>query len=165
MATLSAQVSATGSGLVPSVHATRFPVHYVENLIDLDVAEADKASALAANDIIQAIYLPANTVVLAAGLEVVTAQSGSAALTLDLGVTGVDVDAFVDGFDLVAASAGDFSTGPASGGPAVIGNTADTLDLLIASLTTTNTGGSVRVWALLGDIKDTRAPGLAALKS
>lgn len=165
MATISEQVSPAGAGISQSVHSTRFPLHYDEVTIDLDDAETEKGSALAANDVIQAISVPANSVILAAGIEVITAQSGSATLTFDLGVTGVDVDAFVDGFDAVAAVAGDFAAQPAAYQPIVIGNTADTLDLLIASLATTNTGGVFRVWCLYGDITDVRRPGLTALKS
>jgi hypothetical protein len=154
-----------GAGVQPSVQAVRWPVHYVEVEIDLDDAEDEKGSALAAADIIQAIDIPANSVIWLAGLEVITANSGSTVLTLDLGVTGADVDAFVDGFDFVGASVGDFAAQPAAYQPIVIGNTADTLDLLIASLTTTNTGGVVRVWCVYADVKDTRKPGLAALGS
>lgn len=165
MATISQQVTAAGSGLHPSVHANRFPIHYDENTISLVTAATEKGSALAANDVIQAISIPANSVILAAGLEVVTANAGSATLTLDLGVTGVDVDAFVDGFDFVAAAVSDFAAQPAAYQPIVIGNTAGTLDVLIASLATTNTAGELRVWVVYADVKDTRRPGIAALRS
>lgn len=154
-----------GAGIPASVHSGRFPFHYDEVTIDLPTAATEKGSALAAADIIEAIDLPANSVVIAAGLEVTTANAGSTALTLDLGVTGVDVDVFVDGFDLEAASAGDFAQAPAAYQPVVIGDTADTLDLLIASLTTTNTAGAVRVWVVYADVRDTRKPGITALKS
>ncbi len=165
MATISQQVTAVGSGLPPSVHSNRFPLHYDENTISLVTAATEKGSALAANDVIQAIAIPANSIIIAAGLEVITANAGSATLTLDLGVTGADVDAFVDGFDFVAAAVGDFAAQPAAYQPIVIGNTADTLDVLIASLATTNTAGELRVWVLYGDIKDARRPGIAALRS
>ena len=54
---------------------------------------------------------------------------------------------------------------PAAYQPIVIGNTADTLDVLIASLATTNTAGELRVWVVYADVKDTRRPGIAALRS
>lgn len=157
--------SGIGSGLHPSVQAERWPFHYVEVEIDLTDAADEKGSALAAADIIQAIDIPANAAILLAGLEVTTVNAGSSVLTLDLGVTGADVDAFVDGFDFVAAVAGDFASQPAAYQPIIIGNTADTLDLLIASLTTTNTAGAVRVWCVYADIRDVRRPGIAALGS
>ena len=154
-----------GAGIVPSVHSTRFPFHYAEATINLATAATTKGSDLAAADVIEAIDLPAQSVVIAAGIEVITAQSGSTVLTLDLGVTGSDADAFVDGFDLVAATAGAYASQPAAYQPIVIGGTADTLDVLIATLTTTNTGGVIRVWAIYADVADTRIPGLAARKS
>lgn len=165
MATLNDNLTAAGAGTQASVHSTRFGLHYGETTIDLDELEAEKGSALAASDVIQCISIPANSVIIAAGIEVITAQSGSSVLTFDLGVTGADVDVFVDGFDVVAAVAGDFASQPAAYAPHVVGNTADTLDILIASLTTTNTGGVFRVFAYWLDVSDTRKPGLAALGS
>lgn len=154
-----------GAGVAPSTHSTRFPLNYYEVTIDLADAATEKGSALAASDVIQAIDLQPGSVVMAAGIEVITASSGSTVLTFDLGVTGVDPDAYVDGFDAFAAVDGDYAAQPAAYEPIVIGNTADTLDLLIATLTTTNTGGVFRVWALVGDVSDSRKPGLTALKS
>jgi len=154
-----------GAGIPQSTHSTRFPFYFIENAnVDLDDAEAEKGSALAANDVIQVLDIPANSVILAAGIEVLTAQSGSSVLTFDLGVTGGDVDNFVDGFDVVAAVAGDYAAQPVAYAPVVVA-TADTLDILIASLTTTNTGGVFRVWAIVADIDGTRKPGLTALGS
>lgn len=154
-----------GAGIAQSTHSTRFPLVFVDYELDLDDAEASKGSALAAADVIQVIDVPAQSVILAAGIEVITAQSGSSVLTFDLGVTGGDVDNFVDGFDAVAAVAGDYASQPVAYAPVVIGNTADTLDVLIASLTTTNTGGVFRVWALIGDVSNVKRPGLTALGS
>ena len=155
-----------GSGQVPSVHATRFPVYYVEQTLDFAAAVTVKGSALATADIIEIIDLPANTVVLTAGWEKLTALTGTVSvLTADLGVTGVDVDAFVDGDDLYASAVGAFTAKALAGSEIVIGNTADTLDLVMLTQTGTVTGGTLRVWALLLDISDQRKPGIAALKS
>lgn len=165
MATLTSQKTPTNTGLQPTVASQRFVVSYDENIVSLVTAATEKGSALAANDVIQAITLPPGSVILAAGLEVITVNGGSATLTFDLGVTGIDADAYVDGFDFVAAVAGDYAQQPAAYQPIVIGNTADTLDLLIASLATTNTAGEVRVWVVYGDVQDDKPSGLAALKS
>lgn len=154
-----------GAGIPQSTHSTRFPFYFIENAnVDLDDAEAEKGSALAANDVIQVLDIPANSVIIAAGIEVLTAQSGSSVLTFDLGVTGGDVDNFVDGFDVVAAVAGDYAAQPVAYAPVVV-QSADTLDILIASLTTTNTGGLFRVWAIVADVDGIRKPGLTALGS
>lgn len=154
-----------GAGIPPSVHSTRFPLHYVDAVISLPAAAAAKGSALAAADIIEAIDIPAQSIVIAAGIEVIEAQAGASVMTLDLGITGADVDGFVDGFDYVAAAAGAYAAQPAAYQPIVVGAAADTVDVLIATQTGTNTGGVIRVWAIFGDVADTRRPGLTARKS
>lgn len=132
-------------------------VYFKEVLIDFAAAATAKGSALAAADVIQAISVPANTLVLNAGLEVITAAGGeSADVAVDLGVTGVDADVFVDGFDLDAATAGAYAQNAAAYQPVVIA-TADTIDLLIQAATTAPTSGVVRVWAVLMDIDARRA--------
>lgn len=153
-----------GANIPASEHAVRTGPHYVENTIDFSAAATSKGSALAANDIIQALDIPAGSHVISAGFEVITAQTGSGTLTVDLGVTGVDVDVFVDGFDYVAAAVGDYSQQPAAYQPVTF-KSAGTIDVLIATLVTANTGGKLRVWAWYLDVNDTRKPGLTALKS
>ena len=84
--------------------------YLVQNSIDFGAAATAKGTALAAADIIEAITVPANTMILDAGFEVTTVHAGTSTdCALDLGVTGTDVDAYVDGFDFDAASAGDYS--------------------------------------------------------
>lgn len=120
--------------------------YFVDVEIDLAAAATAKGSALAANDVIEAISIPANTVIMAAGVEVVTAPAGGTSFSVDLGVTGGDVDAFVDGFAVTSAAAGAYAT-LATAGPVVVG-TADTLDLLCLG-TTPDTSGVLRVYAVL----------------
>lgn len=145
---------------------TRTVPYVVRTTIDLAEAATSKGSALAAADVIQAIDVPVGTVILFAGIKVITASTGSTVLTLDLGVTGIDADNFVDGYDYFAAVAGDYAQAPAAYQPIVIGSTADTLDVLIATLTTTNTGGTFEVWAVLVDVNSKpAAPGIAAIGS
>lgn len=145
---------------------TRTVPYVVRTTIDLAEAATAKGSALAAADVIEALDIPVGTVILSAGIKVITAQTGSSVLTLDLGVTGIDADVFADGFDLVAATAGTYSQTPAAFQTVAIGATADTLDVLIATLTTTNTGGTFEVWAVLVDVNSKpAAPGIAAIGS
>jgi hypothetical protein len=123
--------------------------YLVDVTIDFAAAATAKGSALAAADVIECINVPANTLILNAGLEVITALGGeSNDNTFDLGVTGVDADNFVDGFDADAATAGAYAQNAAAFQPIVIA-TADTIDLLIATATTAPTSGEVRVWAVL----------------
>ena len=146
-----ATVTTLAGGSIDGFTAGRMP-YFKEVLIDFAAAATAKGSALAAADVIEAIRVPANTMILNAGLEVITIAAGeSNDTTLDLGVTTTEPDNFVDGFDLDAAAAGAYAQNAAAFQPLVIG-TADTIDLLIATATTAPTGGIVRVWAVLMDI-------------
>lgn len=128
--------------------------YLVDVVIDLAAAATAKGEALAAADVIEAISVPANTMILNAGVEVITAVDGAAAAdnAWDLGVTGVDPDAFMDAYALDEADAGDYAQNAAAFQPIVIGGTADTIDLLIQAATTAPVSGVVRVFAVLVDI-------------
>jgi hypothetical protein len=126
--------------------------YLVDVTIDFAAAATAKGSALAAADVIECISVPANTMIINAGFEVITAAGGeSADNAWDLGVTGVAAANFVDGFDGDAAAAGAYAQNAAAFQPIVIGS-ADTIDLLIQAATTAPTSGSLRVWAVLMDI-------------
>ena len=142
----------------PARSLTNMP-YLVEKTIDFAVAATTKGSALAATDVIEVIDVPAGTMVINAGLQVVTVATGeSSDTTVDLGITTTEPDNFVDGFDLDAAAAGAYAQNAAAFQPLIVG-TADTIDLLIATATTAPTGGKVRVWALMCDIGAKPAPG------
>ena len=146
-----ATVTTLAGGKVDGFTAGRMP-YFKEVLIDFAAAATAKGSALASADVIEAISVPANTIILNAGLEVVTVAGGeSNDTTVDLGVTTTEPDIFIDGFDLDAAAAGAYAQNAAAFQPLVIG-TADTIDLLIATATTAPTSGVVRVFAILMDI-------------
>lgn len=128
---------------VPSVY---------KNVIDFALAATAKGSALAAADVIEAIRLPAGSIVMQAGITVITVAEGeSADVALDLGITGVDADQWVDGFDYDAAAAGDRATPVAAGTTDPMAYTAasDTIDVLIQAATTAPTAGKILVWALV----------------
>jgi hypothetical protein len=150
--------SGLGNGQHPSRSLGRLP-YVVEKTIDFAVATTAKGSALAAADVIEAIDVPAQSVVLNAGYEVTATITGD--VTIDLGVTGVDADVFVDGAVLAAATTvGTFAQNAAAYQPVVLG-AADTVDLLIAGSTAAISAGKVRVWALIVDVSDKDAPGEA----
>ena len=80
----------------------------IQNTIDLAVATTSKGTALASADVYQCLSIPAGSVILHAGLQVVTVMTGTSTDTgYDLGITGGDVDNFVDGFDYDGAAAAD----------------------------------------------------------
>lgn len=151
------------SGLHPSRSGnTRLP-YTVEKHIDFAAAATAKGGALAAADVIQAIDVPAGTMILNAGLQLVVDVDAStnADTRFDLGVTGVDADVFVDGFDPVTATAGAYAQNAAAFQPIVIGAAADTIDLLIQASTTAPVSGEVRIFAVLLDVSDMTAPTIA----
>ena len=146
-----ATITTTSGGASAGRTAGSVP-YLVDKVIDFAVAATAKGSALAAADVIECISVPANTVILNAGFEVITVAGGeSNDTTYDLG-TGVDADNFVDGFDGDAAAAGAYAQNAAAFQPIVVGATADTIDLTIATATTAPTSGTLRVWAVLMNV-------------
>jgi hypothetical protein len=112
------------------------------------------ATALASGDVIETILLPAKALVMAVGVDVVTAGTGS--LTLDVG-DGSDADGFLDG--IAADAVGSFCTALAlaEGTPnTIVGysngkyySAADTIDVKLVGYVP----GALkcRVWALVVD--------------
>jgi hypothetical protein len=100
-----------------------------------------------------------------AGIEVKTVTDGST-LTVDLG-TGADADNFVDGFDCDSGTAaGTYAQNAAAFQPIIIGSTADTIDVTLATLSGgAVTTGVLRVFAVLVDVNETSAPGIAAFNA
>lgn len=146
MATVSSLARAVGGAGNPGRKA-----YVVEQEIDFAAAATAKGSALAAADVIQAISVGAGTLVLNAGVEVLTTPAGGTGTVLDVGVTGIDPDVFVDGFAFDSATAGDYAQNAAAFQPIVLGS-ADTVDVLIQAATTVSTSGKIRVWAVLMEV-------------
>ena len=142
-------------------------VYVADCVIDFAEMLVAKGSALASSDTVEAIVVPAGTRILDAGIQTLVVDDATT-LTLDLGFTGGTVDHFVDGYDQAAAAAGDYSASDSNAIIAAqfVGATADTIDLLFATLTGTLTVGKVRVWAILADCSYVnKAPGLAVVGS
>jgi hypothetical protein len=142
-------------------------VYVADVIIDFAEALVAKGSALASSDTIEALVIPAGTRILDAGIQCIVPDN-STTLTLDLGMTGGTVDHYVDGYDFAAAAAGDYSASDSNAiiAAQIVGATADTLDVLFATLTGTLSTGKMRVWAILADISYVnKAPGLAVVGS
>ena len=144
-----ANYNVTGAGGTTGHPANGRTPYWVENTID--VAQINGDSGAAQNDILRCIDVPAETVVMAAGLEVLTASASS--VTLDLGWTATsgnlttEVDRWVDGYD--STSTGIAALAPAHAGWVAF-KAADTIDVKV--LGAQDTSGKVRVWAVLCDI-------------
>jgi hypothetical protein len=151
MATITTLSNPTSAGTQPSRSLRAMP-YVVENFIDFAAATTAKGSALAANDVIEALQIPAQSAVLAAGFEVMTTATGD--VTLSLGVTGVTAAAYVSAQAITGSTTvGTFATAATAGYPIVTGP-ADTLDVLIAGSTTAISAGKIRVFAVLVDVID-----------
>ena len=123
--------------------------YLVENTIDVSAINGD--SGTAQNDVIQCIDVPAETLIMAAGVEVLTACSSS--VVIDIGVTGSSAgfsnpDAFVDAYDATGAAYAPRDVADAA--PMLTIKTADTIDALMAGAA--SSAGKIRVWAVLCDI-------------
>ena len=130
----------TGKGGTTVHPANGRTPYLVENTIDISAINSN--SGTANGDVVQALDIPAETLIMEAGIEVITALSSSA--TMDLGITGGDVDRYVDG----DTNATGFSTLTATARTIVA--SADTLDILTAGAD--SSAGKVRVFAVLCDI-------------
>ena len=130
----------TGAGGTTGHPANGRTPYLVENTID--ISAINSSSGTADGDIVQALDIPAETLIMEAGVEVITALSSSA--TIDLGVTGADPDRYVDG----DTNATGFST--LTNTARMISASADTLDALIAGAA--SSAGKIRVFAVLCDV-------------
>ena len=115
--------------------------YLVENTIDMSVSGFQPA----ANDIVQALDVPAESIVMNAGIEVLTASPSS--VTLDMG-DGDTVDIYVDGLDSTSTGYSAVHQDVLSTGK--IYASADTIDIKV--LGAQDTSGKVRAWAVMCDI-------------
>ena len=150
MATItSLKVDARGSG-----NRGRMP-YFVQTTLDFSHADID---ALSAGDIVEAITVPANTMVVTAGAEMITTvQSGADGNTVNLGITGTDVDAYVAAIDIdddasnLSSGLGYLTAAATAANPIILGS-ADTIDLELQATSTAPTEGKIRIFAVLLDV-------------
>ena len=114
--------------------------YLVENTIDVSAVNSD--SGAAQNDVLRVMDIPAETLIMEAGVEVLTALTSS--VTMDLGITGGDVDIYTDG----DTNATGYSTLTATARH--LAASADTLDVLVLSAAAA--AGKIRVWAVMCDV-------------
>lgn len=114
-------------------------------IISVELSAVDDLTATGAHTV---AALPAQSVVLGAGVEVTEALAGATALTFDLG-TGLDDDNFVAAYAMASKAVGAVS--PSVSSIAYVGSD-DTLKVTVDTLTGTATAGKIRVWALIADV-------------
>ena len=132
MATLTQTGAGTGQGHVSS---NTIPKVYVQSTV-ID----GTSTALTNGDVYQAINIPANSIVMSAGIDVITAGTGTGTLALG--------DGSVTYVAAATQSAGQMTSGDAVAELAVTYAAADTLDVTVG---TADVNSKVRVWALLAD--------------
>lgn len=155
MATIAQALGGTAGH--PSRSSVKQP-YVISNTLNWAEVLTAKGSALAANDVVTALNVPAGTLVLHAGIEVVTAADATAA-TVDLG-DGDDADGYVDGANAKTVAFASSTLALTEGTPNTVTGyrsgkvygTADTIDLTVATLTGTLAAGVVRVWAVVMDV-------------
>ena len=123
--------------------------YYVDVTIDLT------KNSIAPGDTIQAINVPASTLILAAGFQVVESATMNASTdaTAALGFTGGDVDEFAAALDIDGASDGDYAPQVSIDGLA-LSTTGDTIDFVLAGSGASFTAGKLRAFAVMMDISD-----------
>ena len=123
--------------------------YYVDVTIDLT------KNSIAPGDTIQAINVPASTLILAAGFQVVESATMNASTdaTAALGFTGGDVDEFAAALDIDGASDGDYAPQVSIDGLAP-STSADTIDFVLAGSGASFTAGKLRAFAVMMDISD-----------
>jgi len=131
----------TGKGGTTGHPANGRTPYLVENTIDMSASGFQPA----ANDIVQALDIPAESIVMNAGIEVLTASPSG--VTLDMG-DGDTVDIYVDGLDSTSTGYSAVHQDVLSTGK--IYASADTIDIKV--LGAQDTSGKVRAWAVVCDI-------------
>ena len=136
----------TGGGTVG--HPSRMPTPYV-----ITSQVHDTVDGGARGDVVQLVDIPADSMIIAGALEVLEAR-GNTQITMDIGITGGDVDCFVDGSVLAAGFTPFLEAAVgASGANARILTSADTIDALILDGGTTGESAArFRVHVCLVDI-------------
>ena len=122
--------------------------YYVQQIVDLT------ANSIAPGDVVQCLTVPANTKIIAAGLQVTssaTMNTGTNA-TATLG-TDADADEYVTAFDIDGASDGAYAPSVTVSADLVI-TSANTLDLTLAGDGASFSAGKIRVYAVLQDVSD-----------
>ena len=124
--------------------------YLVEQTIDFSNQNID-----ANGSTIEAVDIPANSICLFAGIEVMTALTNTASdATVDLGLSGGDADAWVDGFDIDGASAGTYSSVlVATANPQIV-DAATPLKMTFAGTAGTISAGVLRVFAIVMPVGD-----------
>lgn len=133
------------AGLHPA-HA-RTP-YLVENTID--IGTINSSAGPIATDILQVLAVPPQSVVLGAGIEVITAVTSTGSPTFDLEITSGTANQWVAAKDATAAYAALVAESSTTQRALVTATGGDTIDITVN--TADCTAGKIRVWAIIMDV-------------
>ncbi len=123
--------------------------YMVENTIDLTA----QAISSTGGDVVQAITVPANTKIIAAGFQVVNSATMNTGTNATATLGAADADEYVTAFDIDGAADGAYAPSVTVSADVVLA-TADTLDLTFAGDGATYTAGKIRVYAVMMDVSE-----------
>ena len=121
--------------------------YYVDVTIDLTT------NSIAPGDTIQAITVPANTLIMAAGFQVVESATMNTGTNATATLGAADADEFVAAFDIDGAADAAYAPSATPAADVTLA-TADTLDLTFAGDGATFSAGKIRVYAWMVDVSD-----------
>ena len=162
MATFDMTSSATGGVNADSIaaHNSSEKIAYSMEAV-LDIASITGYSCTN-GDIFQLLEIPANSVILSAGCEVLTAFDGTSP-TIDVGLNAGDT--IIDGGNAASAAYPAKGTnGAVLGTFSALVTTADTIDVKLIASSNDVTSGKLRVWAVVADIADKSAAATSAAR-
>tara|TARA_A100001388_G_scaffold110932_1_gene81497 strand:- start:90 stop:590 length:501 start_codon:yes stop_codon:yes gene_type:complete len=162
MATFDMTSSATGGVNADSIaaHNSSEKIAYSMEAV-LDIASITGYSCTN-GDIFQLLEIPANSVILSAGCEILTAFNGTSP-TIDVGTNAGDT--IIDGGDAATVAYPAKGTNGATLGTfSALVTTADTIDVKLIASSNDVTSGKLRVWAVVADIADKSAAATSAAR-
>ena len=129
----------------------------------LDIAEFIAAGGTVGSaDVFQFLEIPANSVILSAGAEILTVFTGTS-VTVDVGTNAGDT--IIDGGPTNAlAYPAKGTNGATLGTFSALVTAADTIDVKVIAGSSDCTAGKIRVWAVVADIADKSAAATSAAR-
>lgn len=123
--------------------------YMVERTLDIVATTVDPSSG----DVVQAITIPANTKILAAGVQVVESATMNTGTDATVTLGAVDADEYVTAFDIDGAADGAYAPSATVAADVVL-TSADTLDVTFAGTGASFTAGKLRVYAIMMDVSE-----------
>ena len=123
--------------------------YMVERTLDIVATTVDPSSG----DVVQAITIPANTKILAAGIQVVESATMNTGTDATVTLGAADADEYVTAFDIDGAADGAYAPSATVAADVVL-TSADTLDVTFAGTGASFTAGKLRVYAIMMDVSE-----------